>query len=84
MFVCLNLDFLTETNNCISTENVSVFIAHNLENVSSNGALICLAGVKTVRFLDIDLFDAEICSKVSISLLVTEDDRVTRVEAAIS
>lgn len=84
VFICLNLDFLTETNNWISTENVSFFIAHNLENVSCNGALACFASVEAVGLLDVDLADTKISSQVSINLLVANENGVTWFEEAIS
>jgi hypothetical protein len=80
----LNLDLLTETDNWISTENIGVFIADNLENVSCNGTLASFAGVEAVGLFNVDLLDTEVSGEMSINLLVAEEDGVTGVEETIS
>jgi len=58
VLVGLNLDFLTETDNIVATENVLRFDTHHTEDVAAHGALVHVGGVQAVRLINVVLADA--------------------------
>lgn len=83
VLICLDFDFLTETNNRIAAENVSSFDLHHRENVAVHWAAVNLAGVQTVGLINVVLFNTEVDNEITSSLLIAEHNAVTGAEETV-
>lgn len=72
VLIGLNLNFLTETDNIVATENVLFFNTHQPVDVTSYWGVLDLAGVQTVRLINVVLLNAEVNNEVTSNELISK------------